>query len=814
MKSPVLLLLLLLMMAAAAPARDRIGTVSGKVQDEQGMALPGVHILLTDTAGKVLAKMDVTGADGAFQVEVPAGRYMLAARFTGMEDHRENLTLTGEETLALPVITLRPQSRTLSDVTVRAQKPAIEVHADKLVVNVERSIVNTGASALEVLARSPGVRVDQNDNISLRGKSGVTVMRDGKIIPVSGAELAEMLKSMPSASIEKIEIISNPGARYDAAGNAGIINIRTKKEQRAGWNGSVNASYIQGIYPKATAGAALGYRGKKVSLYASYNYSYRYWFNHLKLDRRFYDTATGRQLFRYNQDNTSLFDFSNHIATLGMDYNATKKTTAGFSFSGGTNNFNPKADNASQALGPENVLLYYFNTRGKHRNRYYNAAANLYLRHRFDESGKELSVDADYAAYGNNSRQQFVTTYTTPEGAPYQPDYYLRSNLTGITQIRSLKADYTSPLPHRLQLETGVKASYVTADNEPLFYEMQDDTYVLDTRRSNHFLYDENINAAYLNLKGDRPKWSFQLGLRGEQTNAAWEQLATQQRYDTSYAQLFPSIAVQRHLSAQHDIGVTLSRRIERPDYQQLNPFKYFVDKTTYREGYPYLKPALSYTAELSHTFRQKFLTTFTCSITDNVITEVIQPSDHEDSVTVQTNKNLRRMTFAGISGAYPLQITRWWTNMTSFNAYYAFYEGYIANTDLRNGSPAFDVNTNNSFILPEGFSAELGFWYQGRQVYGFMDVRPVWMLNAGVQKHLLDKKATVRLNMQDVFWKGYPRATSTYTGYQEDFIAIRDTRQLTVSFTYRFGNRTNPPARQRSGGAEEEKRRAATGNA
>ncbi len=803
-----------LLTVTAAYAAEKEGVITGKVQDEQGVSLPGAHILLRAAATGIPVKVDVTDGNGSFFLEAPADSvYELSITITGMQSHTQQVTLHAD-TVNIPVITMKPESRTLEQVTVRAQKPMIEVQADKIVVNVENSILSTGASALEVLGRSPGVRVDQNDQISLKGRPGVTIMIDGRIMPVSGTDLANLLKSMPSASVEKIEIISNPGARYDAAGTAGIINIRTKKDQRMGVNGSVQASYIQGIYPKAVAGGTLSYRNKKVSLYTNYNYSYRYWFNHLMLDRRFYDTATGRQLFRYDQDNTSLFDFSNHTGALGLDYRISKNTATGFAFNGGTNHFNPKADNASRALGPSDELLYYFNTTGKHRNRYYNAATNVYLRHTFDDKGKELSMDADYAVYANNSRQQFITRYTTAAGDAYQPDYLLKSDLTGLTQIRSFKADYISPLPQDYQLETGIKTSYVTADNEPLFYEMQQNVYELDTKRSNHFLYNENINAAYMNVKRDKEKWGIQLGLRGEHTNADWQQKTTGQQYDTSYIQLFPSIAIQRHITQQHDLGLTLSRRIERPNYQQLNPFKFFIDKTTYREGYPYLKPALSYMAELSHTFKQKFITTLTYSITDNVITEVIQPSDHEDSVTVQTHKNLRRMTFLGISGAYSLQVAKWWTNVTGVNAYYAFYEGFIANTNLRNGKPTFDLNTNNSFMLPAGFSAELGFWYQARQIYGFMDVQPVWMLNAGIQRHFLDKQATVRLNIQDIFWTSYPKATSTYTGYQEDFVAVRDTRQATISFTYRFGNKSVGTLRQRSGGAEEEKRRAGTGNA
>lgn len=794
------------------------GNITGKITDQENHPLAAVNVVVLMPDNKTLVKSDLTNDKGQFNVEnIPDGTYTVKVNLLGYEIFTAEKVVIANGNIDLPVISLKAKENTLKEVAVRAQKPFIEIQADKIVVNVENSIVSAGSSALDILSRSPGVKVDQNDNISLKGKQGVNVLMDGKLTPMSGTDLANMLKSMPSSSIDKIELISNPGARYDAAGTAGIINIRTKKDQRLGMNGSVNASYAQGVYPKYGAGFNLNYRNKKFNVYANYNYAYRLWFNHLMLNRRFLDTSKadyGKKLFTYDQDNYALFDFKNHIASAGADYNVSKNTTIGFSGSMATNSFNPKTDNASKALGANDELLYYFNTAGRHVNKYYNYAANLNLRHTFDTTGRELTVDADYAAFGNQSNQSFKTVYTAPDSSNYLPDYSLKSDLTGITQVRSLKADYSNPLKNNAKFEAGIKSSYVTADNEPLFYEQVGGVYVLDAKRSNHFVYNENINAAYLNGSKDWKKWSTQLGLRMENTNAAWEQITLNQKYDTSYVQLFPNIAVQRHLDTKNDIGITLSRRIERPNYQQLNPFKYFIDKTTYREGYPYLSPAFSYNIELSHTFKQRFITTLTYATTSNIIIEVIQPSDNEDSVTVQTNKNLKRMTFYGINGSYPFQITKWWSNVTNFNIYYSRYEGNIANTNINAGKPTFDLNTNNTFLLPKDFSCELGFWYQARQQYGFMDVKPNWMLNAGIQKNLFDKRATIKANIQDIFWKGYPRATSTYTGYQEDFVAVRDTRQASISFTYRFGKRTVAPMRRRSGGAEEEKRRANSGGA
>ncbi|RYE26443.1 MAG: TonB-dependent receptor [Sphingobacteriales bacterium] len=783
-------------------------SIKGTVKDKAGIAMPGVNVVVLKDDGQTLVKADIANDDGNFLIDgIADGGYILKATFAGYEVYTSEKIQVQSKDVQLPVIVLETKSTTLKEVSVKAQKPFVEVKPDRIVVNVENSIVSAGSSVLEVLARSPGVKVDQNDNISLKGKPGVTIMIDGKITAVSGDELANILKSMPASTVDKIELISNPGAKYDAAGTAGIINIKTKKDQRVGWNGSANLTYTQ-VYPKYNAGINLNYRNKKLNLYGNYSYADRYWFNHLMLNRRFY-SPTGSLQFVYDQNNYSLFDFKNHVAGLGADYSISKNTTVGVSVNGGVNKFNPKADNDSRALGPDLETIYNFKTTGRHKNMYDNLATNIYLRHSFDTAGKELSVDIDYAGYGSSSNQNFVTNYTNTEGGQYMPDYYMKSNMDGLTQIRSLKADYSNPLPGKAKLDAGVKLSYVTSDNKPLFYQRTTGEYVLDTTRSNHFIYRENINAAYLNLDKDWTKWSTQLGLRMENTNVEAKQITLDKTYDRNYTQLFPSLAVQRHLNEKNDIGLTLSRRIEGPNYDQLNPFKFFIDKTTYKEGYPYLNPASSYSVELSHTFKQKFVTTLTYSVTSNVLTEVIQPSETEDSVTVQTTKNLKRMSFYGISGAYPFQVTKWWSNMTNLNVYYAYYEGFIANTNLRNGAPTFDIYTTNSFILPKDFSAEVSLFYQAPQVYGFMTVQQNWMLNAGLQKNILNKKATLKINVQDIFWRGYPTGTSTYTGYIEDFTAKRDTRQASVSFTYRFGNKAIGQARERSGGAEDEKRRA-----
>jgi hypothetical protein len=818
MKFGIISLLLIIVFNSKTLAQVIEKNLSGKVKDETGKPVSGANVLLLGEKSAVV-RASVTGNEGEYTLEsIKEGEYTLKIVSAGFEVTTTKV-LVSSDSLIAPIV-LKKQTKQLDEVAIRSSRPFIEVRPDRLIVNVENSITAAGSSAMEVLQKSPGVRVDQNDNISLKGKQGVIIWINGKPTPMAGEDLANMLKSMPAASIDKIELISNPGARYDAAGSAGIINIIMKKDKRKGVNGSVNANYGQGVYSKMGAGGTINYRKNKLNLSGSYNFSKRYWFNHLMLNRKFLDTAASNfnnQLQRYDQDNYALFDFNNHIATVAADYSINKKTTVGISANGATNVFNPEINNVSKAFDASDNLQYNFNTTGNHANSYFNYATNFYIKHSFDTNGREINLDLDYASFGNQSNQNFITRYTK-DNLEYLPDYFLKSDLTGSTRIHSIKSDYIHPLKNGIKLELGVKSSYVVSDNDAVYWQKTGSgssvDYVIDNSRTNHFIYKENINAAYLNTGKDWKKWGFQAGVRMENTNVEGNQVIDSQKFETSYVQLFPSFAVQYHLNPENDLGITLSRRIERPNYQQLNPFKYFIDKTTYREGYIYLQPASFYSVELSHTLKQKYQTTFTVGINKGIITQVIQPSEVDTLVTVQTNKNLDRMLFIGLSGTYPIQIRKWWSNVTSYNAYYARYEGNIANTPLRDGSPTIEINTNNTFILPKEFSAELGWIFQARQTYGYMDVNPNWMLNAGIQKQIMKRTATIRLNVQDIFWTGYPSATSTYLGYSEDFIAQRETRVVNLSFTYRFGSRPQGPARRRSGGAEEEKNRARDGAA
>ena len=798
--------ILCLLMAAGASARS--GGISGRVTDDAGKPISFASIILLQSADSALVKTALTDDNGKYDLApVANGTYFIKVMLMGYETYiSEKLTVT-DNTIPLAEIRIHESDSKLHEVTVTAQTPFIEVHPDKLVVNVENSIVSAGNSAMDILAKSPGVTVDQNDNISLKGKQGVNIMIDGRVVPVSAADLANMLKSMPANSIDKIEIISNPSAKYDAAGTAGIINIKTKKDNKTGLNGSVNGSYAQGVYPKDNAGFNLNYRKNKLNVYVNYNLGDREGFSHVDWDRKYYtnNTYTGS----YVQDNYTTFHFRSNLGGAGFDYNLSSKTTIGAAVTGENFYMGTRGYYFANVLDPNNQLQSTFATNNTSGGNWNNYAPNLHLKHTFDSAGRELMIDADYARYWNLNSQDFTTNYNLPDGTQMQAPYILHGDINGVTQIRSIKADYVNPLKNGARIEAGIKSSFVTADNAPTFDSISNGTSYYDPAKSDHFIYNENINAAYINASKEWKKYSAQFGLRGEQTIIDGKELVTDQSFEKNYIRLFPSLAVQDHINTNNDLEITLSRRIERPGYDDLNPYKFFVDPSTYKVGNPYLNPALTYSGELSHTYKQRLITTLSYSVTDNVITEVIKPSTTQEHVTIQTKDNLTTMRYFGFNGSYTIPIFKWWTNTTNFDAYYAQYQGNLANTNLNAGKPTFDINTSNKFTMPKDWSAELTVFYQAAQVYGFLNLTPISMFNVGIQKNLLDKRLTIRFNANDIFWHGNESGSSYFTNYTEVFTARHDTRQATISLTYRFGKKSVAPVHKHSGGAEEEKKRA-----
>ncbi len=782
--------------------------VRGMVQDENSQPIEFANITLHQSQDSALVKGALSQEDGTFQIELSrAGQYFIQASFMGYApNYSPPFSLsTQQSNHILDKLQLLPTAVNLEAATVTSKKPFIERHLDKIVVNVENSIVNAGASALEVLERSPSVFIDANDNISLKGKTGVILQMDGKQVRLSGTELSNLLRGTTADAIEKIEIISNPSARYDAEGSAGIINIVMKRDKRHGTNGSATLSYGQGRYGKANGSINWNYRDKYWNIFSNYSYSWRRYFTDIFITRRFAESDLSTTTL--DQENNQIIPYKTHAPRVGIDFFPTKKTIIGLLASGHSNRFNTEGRNQTQVFN-NNHPVGQFSTLSDLQDNWYHYTLNLNLRHQFDQLGKSLNTDIDYARYRNSADQLFISNFVNTAGI-FDNQNYLRGDVAGFLNLYAVKVDYTHPLGKAGTLETGAKASWVKTDNDLQYFIFEKEEEILDTRQSNHFIYHENINAAYLNWNKQLGKWQLQLGLRTEQTIAKGEQITTDSTFKRNYTQLFPSAFLNYTPSQKHLWGLSLSRRINRPNYQQLNPFRAFVDPTTFREGNPFLQPQLTYALELSHTFKQRFTTTLSYSIRDNNITNVFLQDDAQKT-TIVGIINLAQLENISLTFNIPLNIAKWWTGNANVNIFKNHFKGEVAGFELLDSNPlSFSFNAINSFRLGNGFSIELGGFYVHKNRLTITDIRPFGQVTAGVQKRLLDGKGSLRLNVRDIFWTGFPRGTTQFGNINQSYTSYRETRIGTLSFTYRFGKHTVQGARRRTTGAAEEQRRA-----
>ena len=816
MKVFVWLLTGILIFYAGSSQNPSRGKITVSIVNDKQNALENTTVELLRSKDSSLAKAALSDKDGIALLEnIPLGSYLLKVTMVNYTtQYSPALILSASQAeIAAPKIMLSSNSSQLNAVTVTGRKPFIQKLRDRIVVNVDNSIVNAGSSAIEVLERSPGVLIDANDAISLRGRSGVIVMIDGKPTAMSGTDLANYLRGLPSSAIDRIEIITNPSAKYDAAGNSSIIDIRMKKDQRLGVNGTVTAGYGQGVYPKTNAGSTFNYRNKKLNIFGNYNYAYRVGLNHLILDRNFYNQSiyNGGDL----KDNYSKSPLSSHTIRFGTDYSPSKKNIVGFVVNGNFNQIKRKSDNNSIVINSQKKAASTFQSLATNNDNANNLVANINVKHTFDSIGKELTADLDYGIYNTNSLSMIATRYYNLDGTTLQPNYILNGDQDGKLSFKTAKVDYTNPLKKGARFETGFKTSFVSSDNDAAFFDVSNGTPQNDVNKTNHFLYHENNNAAYLNISKDFKKFDLQLGLRGEHTHIKTEQMIGNIKFDSSYFQLFPSAFFNYKIKENQTLGVSVSRRIDRPGYSQLNPFLFLIDVTTYATGRPGLLPQLTWSYEVSYTLKNlNFTAGYSHSKNNQNIAiakfrDVFPNIPSDENVTVQIPVNLQSSDYIGLTVSAPVRINKWWNMINNGNIYYNHFNGTLGGTTLNNGKPAIDVRTNNTFTLSKGWTTELNASFNSGGQYGFMVLNPQWGLAAGVQKTMLKNKATLRFNISDIFWTNLPKAVITYNNYIEKWHAYRESRVANITFTYRFGKNTVQASRRRTSGSEEERQRA-----
>jgi hypothetical protein len=787
------------------------GKIDLKIVDQEQKPLDGIFVQLVHAKDSSMAQYAVSNADGSVEfTNVPQGDYRIYILQTGFNAYFSNSFPVDDahSTVDLSAVALMPKS--LNAVTIVDKTPAIQHFADKTVVNVQNSPLNAVGSVFDVIDRSPGIMVDQNDNISMQGKQGISVMIDGRITPISGSDLANLLRSMPAESVERIEFITNPSAKYDANGSAGIINIILKKDRHIGANATVYAGYSQGIYPKTNDGFSFNDRTKKFNIFGSYNYAYRGGVNIINFATNFYN---GSQFSSSTQQNEYLKTPSiDNIGRLGADFFASDKTTVGIILDGSINKFLPSETTTTYEYDSAHNETSYNTTSSNSPSTTYNYAINLNMKHKFDSVGRELLINADYATFNTQGYQNIGTSYYNTDNSLALGPVYLYGYLPRLLNIYSFKMDYDGQLGKKGSLEAGIKSSYVTTDNNVHIYDGQDNTAPVDTTQSNHFIYNENINAAYMTYARSMGRYGLQAGLRAEQTITNGDQVTTDQTFSRNFLQLFPNLSVSDSLSSSNQLGVSVSRRIDRPTYEQLNPFSLYINPTFYLNGNPYLLPQNSYIAQLSDAIKSQYFFSFTYTYTQYPIITVIEPYPGKPNIVEQTDVNLSNSNYFALNFTISSQLTNWWNTTTNVGGYLSQYSADVSNSIINTNRYLADFNTTNTITLSKKISMELHGFYASGYDLGYLFIKEQWGMGGGFQMKVLKDRGTIKLNANDIFWTNSTNGTTYFTGFTETVSVKRDTRTVGVSFTYHFGGQSQSSLRSK-GGAEDEKKRAG-GNA
>lgn len=735
------------------------------------------------------------------------------------ESYSFTITQVGYKKLTTPLynfsetnktsISLQVNDKTLQAVTVSSKKPLVQYKEGKTIINVESAVTNTGTTVLEVLEKSPGVMVDKNGGLSLQGKAGVLVMIDDKPTYLSGTDLNNLLSSMNSSQVDQIELMPNPPAKYDASGNAGIINIKTKKNKVKGFNGSATVAGTQGVYPKNNNSLIINYRTGKFNLFFNYSLNNSKYFTSIYALRKYYND---------NNDIIAILDqptyftgrVTNHTIKAGIDYYISPKTTAGIVFGGTRVNRKGKGDASATWLSATGTTDSSIITNSTSGNRYKSEMLNGNLRHSISKK-QDLVLDIDWLNYNINSDQLFNNSLQANGGYTEAA----RGKIpTGIT-ILSAKADHTLHFGRNSTLQSGFKTSQISTDNITSYQNFDGINWQEDYGRSNHFLYRENINALYSSIQTKYKSISLQAGLRYEATNYDANQLGNVQQKDSAfsrkYSGLFPSGYITWQVDSSNAITFTAGRRIDRPPFQTLNPFTSIINKYTYQNGNPFIVPQFSTNMEIRHQYKEWLTTAVSYSIVKNYFSQIFL-NDTAAGLLYYSQGNVGRTHNLGLSSTIMLSPTKWWsfTLMAMYN--HKELKGFNGDANFKSNINQLNINMSNQFTFAKIYTGELSGFITSRARNDLQEVLyPTGQLSLGASRPVLKKKGTLKLSFRDLFFTNAMEGFTQFTKATEYFIVRRDSRVINIAFTYRFGKAYKTTKRS-SGSAGDEMERVGNG--
>ena len=795
--------LYLLFLLATSVLNAQSFSIKGKIALETNDKIAVTSIFLYPENSQTLEKATVTDTNGNYTfTNIKSGNYYIKVNYVGFQSFNTTVFSLANKDTEIPLITLQKSTEELKEVVIKKQKPMVQVLADKTVFNVENTINATGTSGFELLRKAPGVVIDNNDNLIVEGKSGVLIYIDGKQSFLTGSDLSSYLKTIQATDIEAIEIITQPSSKYDAAGNAGIINIKLKKNKNFGTNGSISSGYNVGKFGTSLSSLSFNNRNKKNNFYGNYSNRFGRNYNFINLSRLQSNTVFESRSSTVNEAN------ANNIK-LGYDYYANSRNTFGIVVSG---NFNNAISNANTRTPIRSFTGTTIDSILVAKNDGYNKNYNLYsnINYKFqDTTGTSFNADFDYGKY-NSDRTNF------------QPNFYFNNTESAILSqsinsqntpilidIFSLKSDYEQRLL-KGKFGTGFKTSLVKTDNTFEFYNYENGIPIFNPLVSNRFEFDENINAVYINYNRMYKKFNFQAGLRVENTNSEGNLISTQQSSNQTvkrnYTDFFPSGGITYQVNETNSLALLYSTRIERPSYQALNPFEFQIDELSFQRGNPFLRPQYTTNIKLNHTYKYTLNTSLSYSYITDFFAQVTEADGDTRNFLISRNVANQQIINLGVS--YPFKVKEWWSVYMSVNA---FQSKYMATNDTFTGitQETLSLYGQNNFSLPKDFNLEVSGWFSSPSVWGgTYRTKSLGSLDIALQKQFLSKKLTARLAFSDVLFTSPWRANASFPNLVINGDGGNDSRQVRFNLSYNFGSDAVKKSRNRNTGLEDEKNR------
>jgi len=781
--------------------------IQGSVRDENNQPVPFANILLLKQADSTLVTGVMATEEGTYNItSFDAGTFIIGVRMIGYKpafSEPFEVKDTKEHVHHEPIF-IENESVQLADVNVVAKKPLYEMKIDRMVVNVENSITSSGSTALEVLEKSPGINVDrQNNAISMSGKAGVQVMINGKQNRMPMEAAVEMLKSMSADNIKRIELITTPPSKYDADGDAGIINIVLKKNDDFGTNGSFTLGAGMASREKLEASLNLNHHVEKVNYFGSYSVTY----NNMRQQFDTYRRTMQDELLMESGSASyreALVTFQNF--RVGLDYSISSKTVLSVLGSGYLRDWEADALNDIY-YQTDGVVTGLSNLEMAEYNKWMHGMANINLQHHFKEE-EILDFNFDYLNYHNDNPSFYTLENTDGNGKPLPGE---EIDVTKITPINILVGalDYTNQINTKLKLEAGLKATFSIFENDIEVSYLDSGIWAADPELTNKYSMDENILALYSTVSYSlSDKTSIVAGLRYEYMNTVLDSETEKGIIDLHYGELFPTVYFSQKLNKNNTLQLSYSRRIDRPTFNELAPFVVFMSPELFISGNENLLPAFSTILKTDYQYKSVILSV-SYTDTKNAIARFQPVYNEETDRTYFVSQNFDSQKITSAVLTFPIKVTNWWKMQNNLTYIFRKIETNYEGENLDYGSNNFRVNSIQSFNITKKLSAELVGYYQSRSFSGIYIWDPMGRIDIGVQWKLKNENSRFSLNVSDVFktsilkWTAEVPELNIYNSWTLDF----EPRVLRLTFTHNFGN-TASKTRKRNTASEEEQKR------